>query len=166
MRSRVPHGNHPGVRELTPELRAVVDLAGAAQGAYEVEDLPGELVFPGEEDLVAKMVEKRRCGGEDSTHSAPIKLIVWHLRRPGHPSRRRSNRRAGLRGICRLDGQNRKEFAKQPELACAGERDRVEFRRTRDLWPLAAETAKEPTSRSLVLVSDPPQSHVRPHILE
>jgi len=27
------------VRELTPELRAVVDLAGAAQGAYEVEDL-------------------------------------------------------------------------------------------------------------------------------
>jgi hypothetical protein len=34
------------------------------------------------------------------------------------------------------------------------------------LWPLAAETAKEPTSRSLVLVSDPPQSHVRPHNLE
>jgi signal transduction histidine kinase len=32
-------GNHPSVRELTPELRAVVHLAGAAQGAYEVEGL-------------------------------------------------------------------------------------------------------------------------------
>lgn len=31
--------HHPSVRELTPELRAVVELAGAAQGAYEVEGL-------------------------------------------------------------------------------------------------------------------------------
>jgi hypothetical protein len=32
----------------------------------------------------------------------------------------------------------------------------LELRAPRDLWPLAAETAKEPTSRSLALVPEPP----------
>ena len=51
-----------------------------------------------------------------------------------------------------------------PDLYLGAAHTRIES--TWDLWPLAAETAKEPTSRSLVLVSDPPQSHVRPHNLE
>src|SRR3954465_8250034 len=70
----------------------------------------------------------------------------------------------GVRG----DGPGPKSPGKGPflwlSLCLAAAHSRIES--TWDLWPLAAETAKEPTSRSLVLVFDLPQSHVRPHNLE
>src|SRR3954465_11904675 len=70
----------------------------------------------------------------------------------------------GVRG----DGPGPKSPGKGPflwlSLCLAAAHTRIES--TWDLWPLAAETAKEPTSRSLALVSDSPQSHVRPHNLD